>query len=424
MSDNLQSEAKQPSHPKLVRIIARLNVGGAAQQVCMLHERLFPTFDTYLITGSLAEGEHDMGYLLSSERNVLRLPKMSREISVLSDALTFWKIYRFLRRVRPEIVHTHTAKAGAVGRFAAWMARVPVIVHTYHGHVFHGYFGPTKTRAFLAVERFLGRISTRIIAISESQWQDLAVKYRVAVPEKIAIIQNGLDLTRFSQGSREAARASLGLTDDEFIVTWAARLAPVKDVELLASVIKKAAESGRRFRFLIVGDGTERGKLESLISGCANVNLLGFRADMETIWRASDAALLTSLNEGTPTALIEAMAAHVPFVATNVGGVQDVAAGDFQKLPDEMGLQAANGFLTPRTTEALMYGLDALAGNSELRTQMGDAGYNFVTERFSTSRLMAELTGLYRTLLEGKRGLAPHAAEPAADGRSKAADAI
>jgi glycosyltransferase involved in cell wall biosynthesis len=389
----------------------------------MLHERLSTTFDTYLITGSLAEGEHDMSYLLSSERNVLRLPRMSREIS-WSDALTFWKIYRFLRRVRPEIVHTHTAKAGAVGRFAAWLARVPVIVHTYHGHVFHGYFSPMKTRALLSIERFLGRISTRIIAISESQRQDLALKYKVAVPEKISIIQNGFDLTRFSQGSREEARASLGLGDDEFVVTWAARLAPVKDVELLASVVKKAAESTRRFRFLVVGDGTERGKLESLTSGCANVNLLGFRADMETIWRASDAALLTSLNEGTPTALIEAMAARVPFVATNVGGVQDVAAGDFQKLPGEMGLQAANGFLTVRTTEALMYCLDALAGNSQLRTEMGGAGYSFATQRFSTSRLITDLTELYQNLLEGERGLVAHAVKPAAEGHSKAADAI
>lgn len=377
----------------------------------MLHERLCSSFETYLITGSLADGEHDMGYLLSSERNVLRLPKMSREISFLSDALTFWKIYRFLRKMRPQIVHTHTAKAGALGRFAAWLARVPVIVHTYHGHVFHGYFNRATTRMFLSIERFLGTISTRIIAISESQWQDLALKYRVAVPEKISIIQNGFDLTRFSQGSREEARASLGIAADEFVVSWAARLAPVKDVELLASVVKKAAENQRRFRFLVVGDGTERAKLESLTADCNNIHLLGWRTDMETIWRASDAALLTSLNEGTPTALIEAMAARVPFVATNVGGVQDVAVGELKSLPNEMGMQAANGFLAARTTEALMYCLEMLAGNHELGRQLGDTGYTFVTERFSTSRLIAELTALYQGLLEGKGGLVPHPAK-------------
>ena len=377
----------------------------------MLHERLSSTFDTYLITGSLAEGEHDMGYLLSSERNVLRLPKMSREVSLLSDALTFWKVYRFLRRTRPQIVHTHTAKAGALGRFAAWLARVPVIVHTYHGHVFHGYFSSATTRMFLRIERFLGRISTRIIAISESQWRDLALEYRVAVPEKISIIQNGFDLTRFSQGSREEARASLGVAADEFVVAWAARLAPVKDVELLASVVRRAAENRRRFRFLIVGDGTDRAKLESLTADCNNISLLGWRTDMETIWRASDAALLTSLNEGTPTALIEALAARVPFVATNVGGVQDVAVGELRSLPNQMGLQAGNGFLTARTAEALMYCLETLAGNPELGEQMGDAGYTFVTERFSTSRLMAELTALYQGLLQGESGLVLHPAK-------------
>jgi glycosyltransferase involved in cell wall biosynthesis len=424
LSDNLQSEARQLSHPKLVRIIARLSVGGAAQQVCMLHEKLLPTFDTYLITGSLADGEHDMGYLLSSERNVLRLPRMSREISFLSDAVTFWKIYRFLRKVRPSIVHTHTAKAGALGRFAAWLAGVPVIVHTYHGHVFHGYFGPTTTRAFLSVERLLGRISTRIIAISESQWQDLALKYRIARPEKISVVNNGFDLSRFTRGSREEARIRLGISADEFVVAWVGRLVPVKDVELLASVVRKAADSSRKFRFLVVGDGTERAKLESLTAGCGNVNLLGWRADTETIWRAADAALLTSRNEGTPTALIEAMAACVPFVATNVGAVQDVAVGESQELPNEMGLRAANGFLAARTQESLTYCLETLASDRQLAKKMGEQGYAFVMERFSTSRLMAELTELYHALMEGKPELVSRAAQPATEGRSKAADAI
>jgi glycosyltransferase involved in cell wall biosynthesis len=424
LSDNLQSEAGQLLHPRLVRIIARLNVGGAAQQVCMLHEKLRATFDTYLITGSLAEGEHDMGYLLSSEHNVLRLPKMSREISLVADALTFWKIYRFLRNVRPQIVHTHTAKAGGLGRLAAWFAGVPVIVHTYHGHVFHGYFSPLITRIFLSIERFLGRISTRIIAISESQWQDLALNYRIARPEKISIIHNGFDLGRFSKSNRESARASLGVGKDEFAVVWAARLVPVKDVELLAAVIKKAAESSRKFRFLIVGDGTERARFESLIAGCNNVSLLGWRTDMETIWAAADAALLTSRNEGTPTALIEAMAARVPFVATNVGAVQDVAVGPLQDLPDAKGSQAANGFLTARTPEALTSCLETLARDVTLAKQMGEEGHIFVMERFSTSRLMAELTALYHSLLEGKYGIVSRNAESSAESHSKAADAV
>jgi glycosyltransferase involved in cell wall biosynthesis len=231
-------------------------------------------------------------------------------------------------------------------------------------------------------------------------------------------------LGRFSQCNREQARASLGIGRDEFAVVWAARLVPVKDVELLAAVIKKAAESSHKFRFLIVGDGTERARFESLIAGCNNVSLLGWRTDMETVWAAADAALLTSRNEGTPTALIEAMAARVPFVATNVGAVQDIAIAPLQELPDAKGSQAGNGFLTARTAEAIMYCLETLVGDAGLAQQMGEEGHNFVMDRFSTSRLMAELTALYRALLQGKYGVIAPEAESSAENRSKAADAI
>jgi glycosyltransferase involved in cell wall biosynthesis len=406
LSNKIQPEADQPSNPKLVRIIARLTVGGAAQQVCMLHEKLHPEFDTYLITGSLAEGEHDLSYVLSSERNVTRLPRMSREISLLGDALTFWKIYRLLRKVRPSIVHTHTAKAGALGRFAARLAGVPVIVHTYHGHIFHGYFSRFASGLFMSIERALARISTRIIVISESQLQDLALNYRIAPTEKFSVIYNGFDLEQFVEGDRQQARSALGIARDEFVVVWAARLVPVKDVDLLAAVIKKAMEKNPKFRFLVVGDGVERGKLESLTQGCRNVNLLGWQTDMKKIWQAANVALLTSRNEGTPTALIEAMAAGAPFVATNVGAVQDIAIGQMRELPDQMGLQAANGFLTARTPEALLYCLETLANDEQLARQMASEGRNFVLARFSASRLITELSSLYHALLAGERGVA------------------
>lgn len=404
MSSHAQAELERKSTPTLVRVIARLNVGGAAQQACMLHERLRSHYETFLITGSLAEGERDMSYLLSSEQNVLRLPRMSREISLLSDAVTFWRIYRFLRTVRPAIVHTHTAKAGALGRFAARLAGVPVIVHTYHGHVFHSYFGPLRTRVFLTIERLLARISSKVIAISESQFQELASKYRVAPAGKIAVVHNGFDLDGLSRKNRQDARRSLGLKAEDYAVVWAGRMAPVKDVELLGAVIRKASESGGHYRFLVVGDGTERAKLESLIQGCANVELLGWRDDISTIWTAADVALLTSRNEGTPTALIEAMAVGVPFVATNVGAVQDVALGPLLPMPNEAGIQAGNGFLTPRTPEALLSCLEHLANDANLAAQMGAAGRAFATERFSSSRLIADLTSLYAQLLRRETG--------------------
>lgn len=399
LSQDQQTGSGQASRPKLVRIIARLNVGGAAQQACMLHEKLLPSYETYMVIGSLAPGESDMSYLLASERNVFRLPDMSRKISFLADFLSFWKILMFLRKVRPAVVHTHTAKAGALGRLAAWMAGVPVIVHTYHGHVFHGYFNRLSTQLFLVVERMLARASTGIIAISKSQVEDLSDKYRVAPRKKIWLVHNGFDLSRFVGISRERARKELNIREDEFVVVWAGRLVPIKGVDLLAAAIRKASACRSRFRFLIVGDGEERGKLESLLEGCTNFRLLGWRNDMETIWGAADAALLTSRNEGTPTALIEAMAAGVPFVATNVGGVKDVAVGELRELSQGFGVRADNGFLISQTPAAVIYCLEHLLDSPGIARQMGLQGRAFVLERFSAERLVSEVTDLYHSLL-------------------------
>src|SRR6202521_4813096 len=220
LSDLSQSRELGTGKPKVVRIIARLNVGGAARQVCSLHEKLAGPFETRLIIGCLATGEQDMSYLLPSEHNVYRLPQMSREVSLWRDGFALWQIFKFLRRERPQIVHTHTAKAGVLGRMAAWLAGVPVVVHTYHGHVFHGYFSAAKTRMYLAVERLMGRLSTRVIAVWESQREELSMKYRVAPPEKVTVVHNGFELGHFSCGSREDARRALGFGEDDFLVAW------------------------------------------------------------------------------------------------------------------------------------------------------------------------------------------------------------
>lgn len=404
-------------------MIARLNVGGATQQVCLVREELLHAFDTHLVAGRLAEGESDMSYLLSSEDNVFRLPEMSREIS-FSDAVAFWKILKFMRRVRPRIVHTHTAKAGALGRLAARMAGVPVIIHTYHGHVFYGYFNRFWTRVLVGLERFLGRFSTRIIAVSESQMQELSIKYKVVPCEKISVVPYGFDLGALGCYEREEVRRSLGLAADDFVVVWAGRLVPIKDVELLGRVIRQTVEKKLRIRFLIVGDGTERAKLESMLSGCSSARLLGWQQNMGRIWSAADVALLTSRNEGTPIALIEAMAAGVPFVATQVGGVRDIAAGPLRDLPDGFGVEAANGFVTARTPEALIYCLDLLARQPERARQMGAHGRSFAHERFSTSRMIADLTSLYNGLLSETQGSVLTHLQQSRQNESNAEDAI
>src|SRR5215510_426347 len=246
---NLAREETRAGKPRLVRIIGRLNGGGPARQACLLHEQLADQFETHLVIGSLAEGEQDMSYLLHSERNVLRLPQMSRKISPWADAVAFWKLLKFLARVKPDIVHTHTAKAGGLGRLTAWLVGVPVIVHTYHGHVFHGYFGPLKTRVYLGIERLLAHLSTQLITVSESQREELCGKYHVS--NNIAVIHNGVELERFSSPRREETRKTLGLPADAFVAAWAGRMVPVKDMHLLAQVVRQAAGKKSNVQFLI-----------------------------------------------------------------------------------------------------------------------------------------------------------------------------
>src|SRR5579871_4865975 len=392
-------DAKYP-RPKLVRIVSRLCIGGVGLQACALHEELASSFDTLLIVGRLAAGEKDMSYLLSSEHNVLRLPKMSREISLWEDALSFWAILKVLRRERPDIVHTHQAKAGALGRFASWIAGVPVIVHTFHGHVFQGYFSPLKTRIYLAIERILGRLSTRVITISESQVREICSKYRIVPLSKASVIKDGFEIGHFGQKGRQEARKALGLAQDAFVVVWAARMAPVKDMQLLARVIRLAAERLVRAYFLVVGDGTERALFEAGIRGCENVVLLGWQDDMATIWSTADVALLTSRNEGTPTSLIEAMSSGIPFVSTDVGAIRDLTVPPLRELPGGVGFQAANGFLTARTPEAILYCLEQAEKDPAVVRKMAALGRAFVLSTFTQQRLVHEMKALYHTLLE------------------------
>ena len=272
-------------------------------------------------------------------------------------------------------------------------------MHTYHGHVFHGYFSPVKTRVYLAIERALGRITSRVIAISESQRDELGENSRVVPARKIGVIQNGFELGGFSTKNRQETRNELGLRPEHFALLWAGRMAPVKDVQLLGQVIRRAAEEKSLARFLVVGDGEQRAELEAQIKDCNNVMLLGWRRDMERVWSAADAAILTSRNEGTPTALIEAMAVGLPFVSTNVGAVADLAVGSLHELPSGMGVRAANGFLAERTADALYYGIWQLISNPEVAKQMGAEGRNFVMARFCSSRLIEELKALYLVLL-------------------------
>lgn len=380
---------------RVLRIIARLNVGGPAIHAALLSERLdLARYDSRLVAGNVEPGEGD--YLAMHGRAVpglITLPAFSRELRGLSDLRTLWALVRLIREFRPHIVHTHTAKAGAVGRAAALLCRVPVVVHTFHGHVLRGYFPPFRTRVFAAIERRLARRSSALVSVSPKVRQEL-LDLRVGTPETSHVVPLGLDLAQFAQHAepKAGARATLGIPDDAFVTSIVARLVPIKGHEVFLDAARRLRERHPRAIFLVVGGGDRAVELRDLARQMGlgeAVRFLGWRADLATIYRASDAVVLTSRNEGSPVALIEAMAAGVAVVSTAVGGVPDVIThgedGLLTSIDDAAGVAAA---------------LDRLATDPGLRAALGAAAQARVLARYSADRLLRDTDALYTTLLE------------------------
>ena len=415
VSDCVKAHSPNGVKPKIVRIIGRLNVGGPARQACLLHQALRKNFDTVLIAGNLDEKEGDMSYLLASDDGVRWIHSMSRPVRFWSDLLALLRIIRILWVEKPDLVHTHTAKAGTLGRVAATLLHVPVRVHTYHGHVFHGYFGPIQTRVWLAIERTLSKVTTRSVVVSESQAKELVDKYKVISRKKVCTIRNGYDLSLFARRTDlrkvRNLRREFGFDDSHFVAMWAGRMVPIKNVELLAQIVRQARKSPR-LRFLVIGDGIDRRKLEYLTEGCSNIRLAGWRKDMHELWAAADVGLVTSRNEGTPSALIEAMASGKAFVATNVGGVADLATPPTEMDRSLSVIRAGNGFLTPPEVSPMLECLEFLAANPDVALAMGNAGRSFALANYSDNRLKNDIENLYFDLLNSTRLATPLSAGP------------
>lgn len=409
---------------KILRIIARLNVGGPARHVIWLTEGLRPAgYETLLVTGVVPPGEDDMSYVAAAAGlQPFILPEMSREISV-KDALTIWKLFRLMRRERPDIVHTHTAKAGTVGRGAGLMyrwltptalgARRCRFVHTYHGHVFHSYYGKLKTSLFLAIERFLARFATdRIVVISEQQRREINEVFRVGRREQFAVIPLGIDMSAYAswRDRRPRMRAELKLNDDVALIGIVGRLTEIKNHRLFlqaAALLKKS--TGSKVRFVIIGDGNLRRDLEEQAKSLGlseDMSFLGTRNDPEDFYPALDIVALTSLNEGTPLTLIEAMANARPVIATAVGGVVDMlgpqvppaAKQDNQGAGYQLclrGVSVASG-----DAEGLARGLARLIEDPGLRDELGRNGLEFVTRNYAKERLLTDIAELYRDLVQ------------------------
>jgi glycosyltransferase involved in cell wall biosynthesis len=390
----------------VARIITRLNIGGPAIQALSLASRLKDRgFTTLLIHGRSGEEEGDIRAVLQAEPvESVYIPSLERTIRPLRDVRAFWLIYQQLRRFRPHIVHTHMAKAGMLGRAAALTynattgrSRPASLVHTYHGHVLDGYFSPVIAASFAATERMLARFTTILIAISSLVQRDIETVYRIGRREQIRVVPLGFDLGRFAaidpldRDTRIAARTELGVPPDQPVITTVGRLAAIKHQHLFVELAQRLARTHPGITCLIVGDGTLRGQLEQQAKelGVADrVRFLGWRSDLHRIYAATDVFVLTSANEGTPVALIEALASGVAGVSTNVGGVADVIAGP------ECGVLVAFGDVA-QLTDAV----GALLSNPKRREMVGLAGRASVLARFGRDRLEREIESLYRELL-------------------------
>jgi glycosyltransferase involved in cell wall biosynthesis len=382
---------------RVMRLIARLNVGGPAIHTTLLTEQLDPQrFQSQLVTGKEGENEGHMWDLMGHrDWQPTVIPSLGREISPKNDWRTLQEVVRLMKRERPTIVHTHTAKAGFVGRIAARLSGVPIIVHTYHGNVFKGYFSPRKTQMFIKIERLLATFTNRIIVLGEQQKQEI-LQLGIGVEKQYRIIPLGLDLSPFLQAEqlRGELRKELGIAPEVPLVGIVARLVPIKAINLLLQAVPKVLQAVPEARFLIVGDGELRGELEALAKQLNiqnSVIFTGFRSDLPRVNADLDCKVLCSLNEGLPVAVIEALAAARPVVATDVGSVKDLV------VPGE------SGVLVPaQDVEALAQGIIKVLSNPQQAAQWGLAGRARVYPQLDISRLVRDVEHLYLDLLREK----------------------
>jgi glycosyltransferase involved in cell wall biosynthesis len=380
-----------------MRIIARLNMGGPALHVSYLTQGLADRgYDTTLLAGQLSRGEDSMAFIARDLAIPVRnVPQLHREVSPFYDPIAIRRIVQEIRRVRPHILHTHTAKAGAVGRTAALLAgsaRPPIIVHTFHGHVLRGYFDPVRTELFRRTERALARHTSRLVAVSPEVRDDL-VGLGVAPKAKFSVIRLGIDLpTRVaSLDDRAALRQLFGVPETTFVVGWIGRMTAIKRIDDTLRAFARLQDSGIDARLCLVGDGPDRAAVEGRLTelGIARTTLLpGYQRDIGAYLAFFDTLLLTSGNEGTPVVAIEALAAGRPVVATAVGGVPDVVSDGHDGLLANVG-----------DIDALAAALGRLAADPELRRRMGEAGRERTLPRYAVRRLVDDIDGLYRELL-------------------------
>ncbi len=398
--------------PRILRIINRFNLGGPTYNAAYLTKYLPDRFETLLV-GGMKDASEDSSQFIVENLGItpMVLPEMYRDISLRNDMIAYRRIKELIEEFKPDIVHTHASKPGALGRWAAHKANVPVIIHTFHGHVFHSYFNPTKTAVYKSLERKLASVSTRIIAISEKQKEELALEHHICPPDKVEVVPLGFDLARFSHGvdeMREVFREEYHLGDTEVAVGIVGRLVPIKNHRMFLDAMKWVRDhTDKKVKGFIVGDGESGIGLEKYAeeiglrhtrdsSEEADVYFAGWVKKIEYVIAGLDVVALTSKNEGTPVSLIEAQAGERPIVTTRVGGIEDVV------LPGKSALLSE-----PNDLQTFQENLLKMVNDRAIREKFGIAGSDFVRHKFHYGRLIDDFAALYDRLLEEK-GYKPH----------------
>jgi len=391
-----------PERPKekirVLRIINRFNIGGPTFNATFLTRFLSDEYETMLVGGLPEEDESDSLHIPKSYGiEPILIEEMVRNPSLSSDRQAYKRLKELIHEFKPHIVHTHASKAGALGRKAADACKVPVIVHTFHGHVFHSYFGKVKTRVFKEIEKNLAKKSHAIVAISNRQRDELCEVHKICKRERTHVIPLGFDLQPFNDKrnqERDSKRKELGLTNDTIAIAIVGRFAPIKNHDLFFDAMHKVfAKTNKKLKLFVVGDGSERESIENQAELLNekypdSVVLTSWITDIASFNAGIDLICLTSHNEGTPVSLIEAQAACIPVVSTDVGGVRDIVKdGD-------------TGFVVPvNDADLFSEKVLELVENEKKRQKMSQNGWTFVKDTFHYNTLASNMDVLYRELL-------------------------
>lgn len=372
---------------RVLRLIARMNVGGPAIQITGLMNNLpVEEFEQKLITGFCDKNEID--YLEVNELNVTRskVEGFGRSVNLFSDLKVLLAVRREIKAFNPDIIHTHTAKAGFLGRIASLLTfKRQIRVHTFHGHLLHGYFGKFKTSLVILAERLLARFTDKLVAVG-SQVRDELLEVKIGSVEKFKVIGPGLEIRELPE--RVSSLKSFGLVEDKFFVTWIGRAVPVKAPHRILDLAKECVLRGLRIQFVIVGEGPLLSDIESLAKKEElPINFLGWQSDIEKILSFSDLVLLTSENEGTPVALIQAQMAGVPVLTPDVGSASEVLKNNH------------SGFCLEYSVKDFADKIELLAGDLGMKTSFGAIGRAFALDNFSVNRLVSDHAELYRELI-------------------------